>query len=89
MMVDRFPGPTIEARSGDTLEIEVINLLDEGVSLHWHGLHMRGIYTIISCRLECLRLTDANRRKSYGRPGRHYPVLYCARGEIYISSSNW
>ncbi|KAH8900175.1 hypothetical protein GQ53DRAFT_869529 [Thozetella sp. PMI_491] len=37
-----FPGPTIEARSGDTLEIEVTNFAEEGVSLHWHGLHMRG-----------------------------------------------
>ncbi|KIN08639.1 multicopper oxidase [Oidiodendron maius Zn] len=40
---DEFPGPTLETRSGDTLVIEVSNLLqDEGVSLHWHGLHMKG-----------------------------------------------
>ncbi|KAK2810641.1 hypothetical protein FQN49_008520, partial [Arthroderma sp. PD_2] len=38
-----FPGPTIEARSGDRLNIDVVNNLeDEGVVLHWHGLHMRG-----------------------------------------------
>lgn len=38
-----FPGPTIEARSSDTLIVEVQNLLeDEGVAFHWHGLHMRG-----------------------------------------------
>ncbi|KAF3482634.1 iron transport multicopper oxidase FET3 [Arthroderma uncinatum] len=38
-----FPGPTIEARSGDRLNIHVVNNLeDEGVVLHWHGLHMRG-----------------------------------------------
>ncbi|EFR03577.1 iron transport multicopper oxidase FET3 [Nannizzia gypsea CBS 118893] len=38
-----FPGPTIEARSGDSLHIKVINnIQDEGVVLHWHGLHMRG-----------------------------------------------
>jgi FtsP/CotA-like multicopper oxidase with cupredoxin domain len=43
-MIEEFPGPTIEARSGDTLVVEVVNKLqdDEGVSLHWHGLHMRG-----------------------------------------------
>jgi FtsP/CotA-like multicopper oxidase with cupredoxin domain len=43
-MTDEFPGPTIEARSGDTLIVEIVNNLqdDEGVSLHWHGLHMRG-----------------------------------------------
>ncbi|TVY51222.1 Laccase-1 [Lachnellula cervina] len=39
---DQFPGPTIEARSGDILEIEVFNHSEESVSLHWHGLHMRG-----------------------------------------------
>ncbi|KAJ9156673.1 Multicopper oxidase [Pleurostoma richardsiae] len=38
----QFPGPAIEARSGDTLEVEVYNSLDVGVSLHWHGLYMRG-----------------------------------------------
>jgi len=43
-MTYEFPGSTIEARSGDTLVVEVVNSLqdDEGVSLHWHGLHMRG-----------------------------------------------
>jgi FtsP/CotA-like multicopper oxidase with cupredoxin domain len=38
-----FPGPTIEARSGDTIVVSIKNSLkDEGVSIHWHGLHMRG-----------------------------------------------
>ncbi|KAF2804330.1 uncharacterized protein BDZ99DRAFT_525918 [Mytilinidion resinicola] len=37
-----FPGPTLEARSGDTFIIRVENALkDEGLSIHWHGLHMR------------------------------------------------
>ncbi|KUJ18043.1 uncharacterized protein LY89DRAFT_696478 [Mollisia scopiformis] len=41
---DEFPGPIIEARPGDTLEIVVSNHLEdaEGVAIHWHGLHMRG-----------------------------------------------
>ncbi|OOF95289.1 multicopper oxidase [Aspergillus carbonarius ITEM 5010] len=35
-----FPGPTVEARSGDRLIINVTNLLeDESISVHWHGLH--------------------------------------------------
>ncbi|KAF5550714.1 hypothetical protein FMEXI_3673 [Fusarium mexicanum] len=39
---DEFPGPLIEARSGDRLVIRVDNSLqDEGVSLHWHGLRMK------------------------------------------------
>jgi FtsP/CotA-like multicopper oxidase with cupredoxin domain len=38
-----FPGPVVEARSGDTLDILVINTLkNEGLSIHFHGLHMRG-----------------------------------------------
>jgi FtsP/CotA-like multicopper oxidase with cupredoxin domain len=38
-----FPGPTIEARSGDTFVVEISNLIEEeGVAIHWHGLHMRG-----------------------------------------------
>ena len=40
---DQFPGPTIEARSGDRIVVNVLNGLEsEGVSLHWHGLQMRG-----------------------------------------------
>ncbi|KAE8147072.1 multicopper oxidase-domain-containing protein [Aspergillus avenaceus] len=36
-----FPGPSIEARSGDTLIINVTNALqDESISIHWHGLHI-------------------------------------------------
>jgi FtsP/CotA-like multicopper oxidase with cupredoxin domain len=40
-----FPGPTIEARSGDTLIVQVENAIespDDGVSIHWHGLFMNG-----------------------------------------------
>lgn len=39
-----FPGPTVEVRSGDTLKIQVENHIDdnEGLSIHWHGLNMRG-----------------------------------------------
>lgn len=42
LLAGQFPGPTIEARSGDILEVNVWNLVEEGVSIHWHGLHMRG-----------------------------------------------
>lgn len=36
-----FPGPTVEARSGDTLVITVTNALEqESFTLHWHGLHV-------------------------------------------------
>lgn len=40
---DAFPGPTIEARSGDQIIVHVHNALEQdGVSIHWHGLRMRG-----------------------------------------------
>lgn len=38
---DLFPGPTIEARSSDTIIITVTNALqEEPIALHWHGLHV-------------------------------------------------
>ena len=42
-MLGQFPGPTVEARSGDRLIFHVRNNLadDEGLSIHWHGLFMR------------------------------------------------
>lgn len=40
---DEFPGPTIEARPGDTIVVSIHNYLEEGVSFHWHGLQMRGM----------------------------------------------
>lgn len=33
-----FPGPTIEANWGDYIQVTVHNQLQEGTSLHWHGL---------------------------------------------------
>lgn len=44
--VGQFPGPTIEARSGDELQITVTNNIfndtDAGIAMHWHGLLMKG-----------------------------------------------
>lgn len=38
-----FPGPLIEARSGDEIVIKINNGLEnEGTAIHWHGLSMRG-----------------------------------------------
>ncbi|RDW88815.1 hypothetical protein BP6252_00847 [Coleophoma cylindrospora] len=39
----QFPGPTLEVRTGDTLEIAVQNALaKDEIAMHWHGLHMHG-----------------------------------------------
>lgn len=32
------PGPLIEANEGDTIVVKVRNLLDQGTSIHWHGM---------------------------------------------------
>ncbi|KAK4275843.1 hypothetical protein QN277_018861 [Acacia crassicarpa] len=39
----QFPGPTIRAEAGDTLDIALTNKLDtEGTVIHWHGIRMKG-----------------------------------------------
>ncbi|RWW09440.1 hypothetical protein BHE74_00032249 [Ensete ventricosum] len=35
----KFPGPTIRAKAGDTIHVELKNALHtEGVVIHWHGI---------------------------------------------------
>jgi L-ascorbate oxidase len=35
----QFPGPTIRAKAGDTVVVELKNSLPtEGVVIHWHGI---------------------------------------------------
>ena len=36
----RIPGPTIEARVGDVLEVRFTNRLPEPTTIHWHGLQI-------------------------------------------------
>ncbi|EGS22488.1 uncharacterized protein CTHT_0020300 [Thermochaetoides thermophila DSM 1495] len=39
----KIMGPTIEANWGDWIEVNVINnLLTNGTSIHWHGIHQKG-----------------------------------------------
>lgn len=45
LQTGQFPGPTVEARAGDRVVVEVNNHLhtiNESVSFHWHGLTMKG-----------------------------------------------
>jgi FtsP/CotA-like multicopper oxidase with cupredoxin domain len=46
--------PTLTFTEGDIAEIYVHNELDEGTSLHWHGLYLP------NKRMECLFYTNAN-----------------------------
>ena len=34
----QYPGPMIEANWGDWIEVNVMNHLDEGTTMHWHGM---------------------------------------------------
>ena len=36
----QVPGPTIRAKVGDVLEVEVTNDLDQDTTVHWHGLEV-------------------------------------------------
>jgi FtsP/CotA-like multicopper oxidase with cupredoxin domain len=36
----RVPGPTIEARVGDVVEVRLTNRLPEPTTIHWHGLRL-------------------------------------------------
>jgi FtsP/CotA-like multicopper oxidase with cupredoxin domain len=36
----QVPGPTIRAKVGDVLEVEVTNDLDEETTVHWHGVEV-------------------------------------------------
>jgi len=37
---DQLPGPTLRAKVGDTVKIELQNDLDDATTIHWHGLHV-------------------------------------------------
>jgi len=40
---DMYPGPLIEANENDTVVVNVVNnLLGEGLTIHWHGIHQHG-----------------------------------------------
>lgn len=44
----RFPGPTIRAKAGDTIQVELKNMLPtEGLVIHWHGVKQVYIYIYI------------------------------------------
>ncbi len=37
---DQNPGPTLRAKLGDTLRVELVNALNMPTTIHWHGLHV-------------------------------------------------
>ncbi len=39
-----YLGPTLEFIQNDTVEIQVINNLNEATTIHWHGFHVPAVY---------------------------------------------
>jgi FtsP/CotA-like multicopper oxidase with cupredoxin domain len=42
----RLPGPVLRAREGETLRVKVVNELGVPTSVHWHGMHQPGTWTM-------------------------------------------
>lgn len=85
---DEFPGPTIEARSGDTIIVSIYNHLKEGVSFHWHGLQMRGMCLRCAITLQIF-LKLLRRCKPYGWTGRHHTVRHPTGRCFHIQIQYW
>lgn len=48
----QFPGPTIRAEVGDTLNIALTNkLFTEGTVIHWHGIRQVHFFLSFNCLL--------------------------------------
>jgi multicopper oxidase len=43
---NQYPGPLIRVREGEMLRVKVINDLDVPTSIHWHGMHQPGTWTM-------------------------------------------
>lgn len=60
----QFPGPTIRAKAGDTIVVELKNALHtEGVVIHWHGIRQvnnRARY-ILHCYCYLFSMTCSDR----------------------------
>lgn len=77
-MNGQFPGPLIEANWGDTIKVKVINELDEGTAMHWHGQHMRltpeadGVPSVTQCPIAPGKeMTYSFRAEQYGSSWYH------------------
>jgi FtsP/CotA-like multicopper oxidase with cupredoxin domain len=42
----QFPGPLIRVKEGETLRVKVVNELSVPTSVHWHGMHQPGTWTM-------------------------------------------
>jgi iron transport multicopper oxidase len=37
-----FPGPLVEANTGDRIVVKVTNNIVNGTAIHWHGMFQNG-----------------------------------------------
>jgi FtsP/CotA-like multicopper oxidase with cupredoxin domain len=42
MVNGKIPGPTLSLTLGQTMEVTVVNMLDDPSSIHWHGIFQQG-----------------------------------------------
>jgi FtsP/CotA-like multicopper oxidase with cupredoxin domain len=42
----QLPGPVIRVKEGETVRVKVVNELKVPTSVHWHGMHQRGTWTM-------------------------------------------
>lgn len=78
---DQFPGPTIEANWGDTIQVNVTNEItgpEEGTAMHWHGILQRetpwfdGTPAVQQCPIApCKSLTYSFQANPYGTTWYH------------------
>lgn len=40
--VGMFPGPLVEANTGDRIVVKVTNNMVNGTAIHWHGMFQNG-----------------------------------------------
>ena len=43
-----YLGPTLRARKGDRVRVNVTNSLDEPTTTHWHGMHLPAVMRILA-----------------------------------------
>lgn len=46
-VIGMFPGPLVEANTGDRIVVKVTNNMANGTAIHWHGMFQNGKAIVI------------------------------------------
>ena len=49
--IGMFPGPLVEANTGDRIVVKVTNNMVNGTAIHWHGMFQNGNHKQEECIL--------------------------------------